>query len=109
MSSPEADGEFGSDAEPTAPLDAALFPDTIDAASEFASSVSPLLKPEVELRGLSVLLPGIFDRRARNDRVDSLVSALLKDGYDCRFSAPLSNDVCDALPFGVDAPEPLEF
>jgi hypothetical protein len=60
--------------------DRELFPDRIDPASDLSTSVSPLLNPDVELRGLSVLLPGILDRSARKDRVDSFVSALLNDG-----------------------------
>lgn len=63
--------------------DLPLRPDRTEAASDLsATTVSPLLNPEVEFRGLSVL-PGIFDLKApRRDRVDSLVSALLKEGYD---------------------------
>jgi hypothetical protein len=60
--------------------DRELFPDRTDPASDLSTSVSPLLNPDVEFRGLSVLLPGILDRRARKDRMDSFVSALLNDG-----------------------------
>ena len=88
--------------------DRALFPDLTDAASDLSPVVSALLIPNVEFLGLSVLLPGILDLKALNDRIDSLVSALLKDGYDERSSVFLFNEVCDALLFGVAAPEPLE-
>jgi hypothetical protein len=55
------------------------------------------------------LLPGILDLKAPlNDLVDSFVSALLNEGYDWRLSKSLFRDVCDALPFGVDAPLPFE-
>jgi hypothetical protein len=58
-----------------------LFPDRKEAASDLSTSVSPLLNPDAELRGLSVLLlPGILDLNPRNDRFDSLVSDLLNDG-----------------------------
>lgn len=67
---------------------------------------SPLENPDVDALGLSVLLPGILDLSARNDLVDSLVSALLKDGYDWRSS--LLSEVCEAL-LGVPVPVPLEF
>jgi hypothetical protein len=85
-----------------------IFPDLRDAESDLSTRVSPLLNPDVELRGLSVLLPGILDLSPRKDLIDSLVSALLNDGYDWRLSTPLSNEVCDTLPLGVDSPEPLE-
>lgn len=104
-----SDGDVG-DAGSMSPVfkaDLELLPDLTDAAS-VRSAVSPVLKFDVELRGLSVLLPGIFDLSPRKDLVDSLVSALLNDGYDCRFSAPLSNEVLDRLPRGVLVPEPFE-
>lgn len=54
-----------------------LLPDLTDATSVL--SVSDML--DIELRGLSLaLVPGILDLRARNDREDSLVSDLLKEG-----------------------------
>jgi hypothetical protein len=57
------------------------FPERKDPASDLSTSASPLLNPDVELRGLSVLPPpGILDLSPRNDRMDSLVSALLNDG-----------------------------
>jgi hypothetical protein len=90
--------------------DRELLPDRTDAASDLSGiAESPLLSPDVELRGLSVLL-GILDLNApRRDRVDSLVSALLKDGYCWKLSLPLSREVCDALLLGVLAPPvPLE-
>ena len=73
--------------------------------------MSPLASPDVDVLGLSVLEPGILDLIAPlNDLVDSLVSALLKDGYDCRLSGPrpLSNEVWDVLLLGVPLPEPLD-
>jgi hypothetical protein len=57
-----------------------LFPDLRDAESDLSTMVSPLLNPDVELRGLSVLPPGILDLSPRKDLIDSLVSALLNDG-----------------------------
>jgi hypothetical protein len=65
-------------------LDLPLFPDRTEAASFLAESLaaSPLDRI-AEFLGLSVLpLPGILDRNPRNDRDESLVSDLLKDGYD---------------------------
>lgn len=56
-----------------------------------------------ELRGLSVFPePGILDRRERKDREDSLVSDLLNEGYDCRFSGTARSP----LPPGFDDPTP---
>ena len=86
-----------------------LFPDRKEAASDLSTRVSPLLNPDAELRGLSVLpLPGILDLNPRKDRFDSLVSDLLNDGYDWRLSKSLFKEVCDAPPLGVDVPEPFE-
>jgi hypothetical protein len=64
-------------------LERPLRPERTEAASAPLSVVeSPFAKLE-EARGLSDLLfPGILDRSERNDRDDSLVSDLLKDGYD---------------------------
>lgn len=63
---------------------------------------------EKELLGLSDLDPGIFDRKPRNEREDSLVSDLLKEGYDCNVSPPdLSMDVEEAF-LGVLEPS-LDF
>ena len=59
--------------------DLPVFPIFDDATSGLSACVSPLLKFDDEVRGLSVL-PRIFDPRPRSDRVDSLVSALLKEG-----------------------------
>ena len=74
-------GESGSSVRPLfARADLELFPDLTDPASVLSTIASPLLNPDVEARGLSVLVPGILDRKARKDRVDSLVSALLNDG-----------------------------
>lgn len=74
-------GRFGRDA-----LDRALRPDLTDAASAVLSPESPFDRM-AEVRGLSSLpLPGILDRRERNDRDDSFVSDLLNDGYFCRLS-----------------------
>lgn len=76
------EGESGGSAR--LPLDMAereLLPDLTDATSDLSTTVSPLLSPETELRGLSVLLPGILDRKApRMDLLDSLVSAFVNDG-----------------------------
>ncbi len=75
------DGDVGSDSRPVPfSADRELFPDFTDAPSDLSTSVSPLLKFDVELRGLSVLLPGILDLKPLTDLVDSLVSALLNEG-----------------------------
>lgn len=75
------DGDVGSESMPVPfNADRELFPDFMDAASDLSSSGSPLLRFDVELRGLSVLLPGILDLRPLKDLVDSLVSALLNEG-----------------------------
>ena len=83
-SSLSCEGEVGADiGESGAVLERAdlpLFPDLTEAVSDFSpTSVSPLLKPEVELRGLSVLVV-ILDFNPRKERTDSLVSDLLNDG-----------------------------
>jgi hypothetical protein len=72
--------------EPTSPrlvretLDLPLLPDLTDAAS-----LESPLENAVEFLGLSLLLlPGILDLSERKDRTDSLVSDLLKEGYDCK-------------------------
>ena len=58
-------------------LDRPLLPDLTDAAS-----LDSVLDSAVEALGLStlLLLPGILDRRERNDRDDCWVSDLLNDG-----------------------------
>ncbi len=63
-------------------LDLLLFPDFTDAASDLSAEASPFpLERMVEFRGLSVFpLPGILDRRDRNEREDSFVSDLLNEG-----------------------------
>jgi hypothetical protein len=77
------EGEVGDESE-SARLarvcdDLPLRPDLTDPASDF-SSVSPFARIAEPL-GLSVLPePGILERRERNEREDSLVSDLLKDG-----------------------------
>lgn len=109
-SSESAVGEVAESESPT-PLgaDRELLPDFTDVASERSTtSVSTLLRLDVEFRGLSFLPPGILDLRPRKDLVDSFVSALLKEGYDERFSAPLSSEADERLPRGVLSPEPLE-
>jgi hypothetical protein len=59
--------------------DLPLFPDLTEATSAF-SGVSPFVSM-AELLGLSVLPePGILDRSERNDRDESRVSDLLKEG-----------------------------
>lgn len=68
-------------------LDLPLLPDFTDAISDFSSP----LEINCEFRGLSVFPPpGILDRRDLKDRLESLVSDLLKDGYDWRPSDPRS-------------------
>jgi len=70
--------------------DLALRPDLTDAASDFSTAAAAAASPldsKVEFLGLSVFPPpGILDRKERNERVESLVSDLLKLGYDCRLS-----------------------
>lgn len=68
-----------------APFDFALIADRTDAASDL--SIAVVLagvsdgRPALELRGLSVLIAGSFDlREFRRERVESFVSALLKEG-----------------------------
>jgi hypothetical protein len=79
--------------------------DEIGESSDRSATCSPLTKPDVEFRGLSVLPRILEPKEERNDRVDSLVSALLKEGYDWRLSL---SDAWDAPPLGEFAPEPLE-
>lgn len=91
------------------PLDIAddrpLFTDLIEATSDL--SASPVEGPDIEFRGLSTLeLPGILDLNDLKEREDSFVSDLLNEGYDDRVSPPRSKEVDEALPFGVEAPEP---
>lgn len=63
------------------PPDLALAPDFADPLVSDLSRF-PLVTSfwENELLGLSDLAPGIFDRNPRNEREDSLVSDLLKEG-----------------------------
>lgn len=79
--------------------------DLTDAASVL--STSGLVNPADEVLGLSVDLfptPGILFRIAPlKDRMDSFVSALLKEGYDARLFMSLSKDVED-WPEGLSAP-----
>lgn len=68
-----------------APFDFELIPDLMDDASAFSGPPLSMGRPALELRGLSVFEPGILDLiELRNDRDDSLVSVLLKDGYFSR-------------------------
>lgn len=62
-----------------------------------------------EFLGLSVLPePGILDRRERKERDESLVSDLLKEGYDCKPSAgPFPEDLEDPPPASLDAWLPI--
>lgn len=83
--------------------DRLLLPDRIEPASDLSS---PFARPAVEFRGLSVLLPGILDRSALKDRVESFVSDLLNEGIDDIRGPLLSKEVDDALFLGVEAPEP---
>jgi hypothetical protein len=81
-----------------------------EATSDLSATASPFDKPDVDPLGLSVFPPDTFERMApRNDLFDSLVSALLNDGYEAKLSIPLSSDVCEALLLGVVASEPFEF
>jgi len=87
-----------------------LFPDFTDAASDF-SGASPL-ESIVEFLGLSVFPePGILDRRERKERDESLVSDLLKEGYDCNGSEGLRSllpvDFEDPAPASLDAWLPI--
>jgi hypothetical protein len=82
-----------------------LLPDLMEAASDLSRLVSAE-RPDVEVRGLSVLVPGIFDRSELKDRVEPLVSDLLKEGMEPRAGPFLSSEVDDALPLGVEVPEP---
>lgn len=89
------DGEVGVIAGSEA-LD--FLPDLLDlSVSESDLSASPLDR-SAEFRGLSVLFPGILDRRVLKDLADSLVSDLLKEGKDCRASGPPALVGLDALP-----------
>jgi hypothetical protein len=54
--------------------------------------------PSPWLSALLLLLPGIFERRdPRKDRVDSLVSDLLNEGYPSRSSAERCSAECEKL------------
>lgn len=77
-------------------------PDRLDLIVSLSDlSISPL-GSSAEFRGLSFFPePGILDRRALKDLVESLVSDLLKDGKDCRPSGP-------AELLGRDAPPSLD-
>lgn len=106
-------GEVGEGMESSRlPLDSAeriLLPDKADAASDLSAFESPLA--DIEFLGDSVLsdfelLPGIFDRSALKDRVESLVSDLENEGKDDRAGPLRSTEVADVLAFGVDPPEP---
>jgi len=80
-----------------------LFPDLTDATSDLSTSDSPF---EVEFLGLSVFEPGIFDRSDLNDREDSFVSDLLKEGREERVGPLLSTEVDETVALGVEVPEP---
>ncbi len=74
--------------------------DLIELASDLSVGGSPF-ESMVEDRGLSFFeLPGILDRSERNDRVESLVSERLKEGYDCRPSG--ADDFDDAAPLSLE-------
>lgn len=78
--------------------DLVLLADLLDlSVSESDLSPSPL-DNRAEFRGLSVLLPGILDRRVLKDLADSLVSDLLKDGKDCSASGPPALVGLEVLP-----------
>ena len=81
--------------------DLPLLPDLTDAASAcsapspFASIAEPL--------GLSVLPePGILERRERKERDESLVSDLLKEGYDCKPPSPFPTALEGAAPASLE-------
>lgn len=87
----------------TLPRDFALRPDFTEAASDFSSPFDRM----VEFRGLSVFPePGILDRRVLNERDDSLVSDLLKEGYDCK---PSPRSPPGPAPDLEDEPPSFEF
>ncbi len=103
------DGESGASVRPVFDkADRELLPDFTEAASDLSSVVSPLPRADREALGLSVLVPGILDLKALKDLVDSFVSALLKDGYDWRLSAPLSKEIWETPPLGDADPDPLD-
>jgi hypothetical protein len=83
--------------------DLLLLPDLTEAVS----AASPLAST-AELLGLSVLPePGILERKERNDREDSLVSDLLKEGYDCSASSPFPAALADAALASLEAWLPM--
>lgn len=80
-------------------LERPLLPDRTEAASAILLSLESPFGWSVEFLGLSVFEPpGILDRSALKDREESLVSDLLKDGYDCRLPSP------EAEPLGEEPP-----
>lgn len=80
--------------------DRLALPDLMELASDRSTDASVLLRI-AEDRGLSFFpLPGILDRSALNDRVESFVSDRLKEGYDCRPSGP--DDLEDAPPLSFE-------
>jgi hypothetical protein len=82
-------------------LDLPLLPDRTEATS--AALLASTSFTSEELRGLSAFLlelPGILDRKERKERDDSLVSDLLRDGYDCKASP------YDGAPGPLAAPGP---
>ena len=87
-------------------VDLLLPVDLVEAASDLSTPPLLVSKLDNEFRGLSDLpLPGILDRKEpRKDRVDSLVSDLLKDGYDWSPSLILRSPEVEASPFGVLVP-----
>lgn len=78
--------------------------DFTDPASDLSGPPSMLPSAPADALGLSVFpLLGIFDRMPWKERLDSLVSDLLNDGYDCRLSV---GEVCVGRLDGVLVPEP---
>ena len=103
-------GEFGDLADDDLPgrewVDLLLPVDLVEAASDLSTPPLLVSKLDNEFLGLSDLpLPGILERKEpRKDRVDSLVSDLLKDGYDWSPSPTLRSPGVEASPFGGFVP-----
>lgn len=80
-------------------LDLEFRPDLPDLMVSLSDLSPSPLDSRAELRGLSLFPePGILDRRALKDLVESLVSDLLKEGRDWRPSGPAELVGLDVLP-----------